>query len=241
MEPIYPPAQEFGPTPMPSHLARFDQLKPSDAAVQYMVQRGFDPQLANDHFGISWCHFDEQFLVNHRIIVPIWMDGNYRGWQGRYLGDPPERTPKWYTARRTQVGQLLYNYDYASQWPFVIVCEGVFDVLAVGSPQGRTLPGPAVASFGKKLSTSQWLRLRHHWAPTGAMIVLYDSDAWDTSMQIAQMNQGRFKHGVVPVPLPAGKDPADLPHEELWGLIRKACRICNLDIDEMLAMKGMAA
>ena len=127
----------------------------------------------------------------NRIMIPIWFDGKFVGWQARYIGEPPDRrTPKYYTCPGMHKGQILYNFDAARRYPFVAVTEGVTKVWRFG-PE-------AIALLGKHASNTQIQRLSATWGlatqPNDAVVILLDGDAADESQALADALHGRVRH-----------------------------------------------
>jgi hypothetical protein len=131
------------------------------------------------------------------------------GWQARSIGAPPPGTPKYLTMTGMKKTEVLYNYDTAKSFPYVVICEGPTDVWRVG-PAG-------VALFGKTISTVQGHLVASGWGG-GAAVVLLDADAHEEARRVHDALAGLVRHRVL-VRLPEGKDPGDLTHEDLWRLI----------------------
>lgn len=203
----------------PGKCIRLDELAPDHKAVQYVTFRGFDAELLGKEYGVAYCYESPPRipLAFDRLIVPIYMRGTQVSWQGRHIGEMDWRqTPKYYFAPNTNKRLMLYNYDVAKQYPFVIVCEGVTDCWAVGEP--------AVALFGKTASFSQQ-ELLSKW-PT--VVLMLDQDAYESAEQVYQQLSQRSK--VIRVDLPKGADPASVDKEHMWDLIYSRALHAGVDL-----------
>lgn len=164
---------------------------------------------------------------------------NWKGWIGRYVGEdgsgvPPAGVPKWWTATGSTPSQTLYNMDHAMEWPFLVVCEGPFDVMALGSPYGPCLPGPGVAVIGKCMSPTQRELVMRHWGDK-PVFVMFDGDARDDTYKACDRLEGKGHSCVMPVLLPDGKDPNDLPHGAVWQKVLSAAAMRGVDLAKMKA------
>jgi len=192
--------------------------------MQYFLgERRFYEQTIDD-YGLVTCtttHDRRHALAAGRIIAPVIQHGVQYGWQGRYVGKPPNKhVPKYFTCPDMPKRFLLYNHDQAVDKPFVVVFEGITDVWRLGDW--------SVSVLGKTLSPQQRLLLQTSW-PGKPIIICFDSDAWDNSMQAIQL----LINGVNPVirvRMPEGWDPADFDRDPLRQLIVTEAREAGLHI-----------
>lgn len=203
---------------------------PDSSALTYLRSRGFDPVQLSQWLKVQYCmEADPDFLYTAgRIIIPVIMNGKYRGWQARVAGEPRYNEPKYYSMLGMKKTQLLYNFDAARKCPFVIVCEGPTDVWRVGPA--------SVALFGKTLSATQKTLLAANWGQ-GAVIVLLDGDAGKEARAIYDSLAGLVSHRVL-VQLPDGADPGSLTTEEIAQLIAKAAKEQDVDLEALTHAKG---
>jgi hypothetical protein len=210
----------------PGHCYPLDYIAanfPDDPPCEYLRSRGFDPAWLGQTFKISVCSEPNPkfWQLAGRIIIPIYMDGKLRGWQARYVGEPPDKqTPKYFSMPGMKKTQLLYNYDIARKFPFGVLVEGPTDVWRVG-PE-------AVALFGKHISVMQKQLIAETWG-NRAVVVLLDGDAVDEARRIYAELEGLVRHRVL-VELPDGTDPGSLAHEELEQLILMAALQQGVDL-----------
>lgn len=118
---------------------------------------------AND-YGIVYCPSDGGLILRRstpfissaeRLIFPVVFKSIMVGWQmrsipGTVYGDLPDCLKYFHLFSK---GEVLYNYDKAKQYPFVIVVEGVKKALKFNN---------AVATFGKGISRRQ-IQLIQEW------------------------------------------------------------------------------
>lgn len=200
---------------LPGEVVTLDQLPADHSACKYLSERSFDPVLLGQRLAVAYCpvaNWNVQ-MATGRIIIPIMMDGKLRGWQGRYIGDPPSKfVPKYYTMPGMRKTELLYNLDQARKHPYVVLVEGVTDVWRVGPA--------SVALFGKTLSMTHELLISSIWNK-GTVYVMLDCDANEDAKRIVSKLQGRV--GIcIQVNLPDDSDPGDLSQEEIQQRIEEA-------------------
>lgn len=116
--------------------------------------------------------------------------------------------------------KLLYNYDavIADQTSIVILCEGIFDVIALT----RRLELydntgiAAVATFGKKISDVQIYKLQCKGVRT--VLLGYDGDAVETTKRTAERLQPYFNVLIADIANPR-KDWEELDDHELYDTL----------------------
>jgi hypothetical protein len=211
-----------GPDLVPLH-----DLGSGHPANSFLLQRGFDPVALSRQYGVRYCRqpYPEFATALHRIVIPIVFRGREVGWQGRHVGPPPVRVPKYVSMPGMRINEVLYNHDLARTYPYVVLCEGCADVWRVGPP--------AVALLGKTLSVYQRQLLALAWG-AGAVVVLLDGDAPEEARRAYDALAGRVRQRVL-VRLPPGTDPGGLDHGDLWRLIDEAARGQGVDL---LALGG---
>jgi len=203
---------------LPETIMSLGALPTTHAARQYLDRRGYMVEHAIETWNLLYCPDDNHPFVRDRIILPITMEGKLRGWQARYVGEPEDPEPKYYTMPGTQKNSILYNYDRASKFPWGVLVEGVTDVWSVGF-QG-------VCRFGSTLSAHQLNLLTLAWHESG-VILLADGDVKTTEAKAKThatvletlKHPGNFKKGVVEVLLPEGADPGKLSAYQIWSRI----------------------
>ncbi|MBL8795238.1 MAG: hypothetical protein JNM56_15135 [Planctomycetia bacterium] len=227
-----PPPAEPVEVIWPTQLIPLDQLPEDHDACRYLRSRGFDPVLLSKHLGLNYCPWTDPFVMSmakDRIIIPITMNGEPRGWTGRFIGEPPNKfVPKYYHMRDLPRGELLYNFDQARRSPYVVVCEGPSDVWRVGPC--------SVALLGKHASLAQRALLAKHWGQ-GAVVILLDNDAIDEAQELYDQLRDTVPRRVL-VHLPGGKDPGDLTREQLDQIIQGAARNQCVDLLSLVAAHG---
>jgi hypothetical protein len=209
----------------PGVIAKLSELPATHPARQYVIGRNFDPDWLSEHFRIGYTLdvTDARYnTMRGRLYIPIFFEGALVGWQGRTLYDPPKGgPPKYYFMAGTPRKRILYNYDVAKKWPFVVVVEGVPSVWRIG--------GPGVASFGKIVTPMQ-LSLLISDRRDRAIVLLLDPDARDEMEGILGELRSLHKQNVVPVWLPPKYDPADYTHEAVVNFIRSAASSCGVSL-----------
>lgn len=195
----------LGPASLPGECIPIEQLPPDHPAIQYMCgERGYPLELLI-YLRCSFCVQAQPrfFPAQGRIIIPIFMDSILVGWQARFVGDidfKARSIPKYYTMPGMAKRQILYNFDTARNYPFVIVVEGVTDVWATGPW--------SVALLGKTLSFQQQCRLLLQWQGKPIIVMLDGGEEERNGMQhIVEQLLPAARGPVLCVRLPEGSDP----------------------------------
>lgn len=144
-----------------------------DDLYQFLKSKGYDDQILKDSGLVT---IDEKRGANdkfwNRVMFPI-MDVNNKviGFGGRVLGDG---TPKYLNSPETLLfdkSRNLYGLNFArtSRRPYMIICEGYMDVIALHQA-GFT---NAVASLGTAFTLQHGILLKRY---TEEVMLAYDSD-----------------------------------------------------------------
>ena len=119
---------------------------------------------------------ERYYKFSDRVIFPILdLEGKVSGFGGRItVKKENSRTPKYLNSSASEVydkSEILYGMNYAakSKSPFIIICEGYMDVIAMHQA-GFT---NAVASLGTAFTGQHALLLKRY---TDQVILTYDSD-----------------------------------------------------------------
>lgn len=204
----------------PGQVTPLHLLPEDHHAVRYLRGRGFDIDELSRLYGVGYCVQGNNPLITGRIIFPIYEQAGDPpiGWQARYLswnGDgtvPNKFTAKWLTMPGMPRRSTLYGLDKARSKDFVIVCEGPLDVIACGPP--------AVGLLGKSMTDLQLRRLKALWEDK-PVVVMLDADAQEEIAAMVERLRPYFKL-VLPVYLPAGKDPGSMTRRQIWQAIDAA-------------------
>lgn len=179
------------------------------------------------------------FRFDDYVIFPIIDSGDTVGYVARHLwpkaeidcynrrakltGDYPIR--RFRNSTENDFVKLLYNYDAVLKdvTETVILCEGIFDVVALT----RTLDlyererVVAIATFGKKISRQQIYKLQSKGVRN--VVVGYDGDAVDATKKTAAELSRYFEVLVADIPDPE-KDWEDLTFEETYEVFAQGLR-----------------
>lgn len=212
--------------PMPGgEMTLMTKLDPGHHAWQYLGgMRGFDYGTAKN-YELSYCFQAEDRYrpATNRIIAPFYQHGIRVGWQGRYIGEPPnKKVLKYYTMPKMPRRSIVYNHDRSVDHPFVIVCEGITDVWRIGDP--------AVAICGKVMTSGQRMLLQRSWKGKPIILCL-DADAREQSAQILHELEKQGTNPVVNVVLEDGWDPAKLTTQTIWQIIEAQAKDVGVDLE----------
>lgn len=207
----------------PGTIIPLTDLPTDHRAVVYLRSRNFDVAELTATFGLGLCVDappKPHGLMNNRIYIPTYMDGQLVAWQGR-LTRPSryEREPKYYTQGRKSLA--LYNYAAAARQDYLIIVEGAPSVWRIGAP--------AVSLFGKSLSFWQENTIATTWNGKPVFIV-FDYGETD-AIEKAAAQLCRHNLHVVPVLMPDERDPADYSRAELRELLSRAAAQVNVSVD----------
>lgn len=205
------PAESLLDLPVLPAIPPPEGAAPISGNLPYLQKRGI---LESDvrAFGLFWCAAGR---YANRVVFPVYEGARMVYYQARAMWEPypgeryqkalnPPAIPGMATA-----SEVLMNLDVARTFPRVAIVEGPVDCIHAGPS--------AVASFGKKISLVQMLRLRQ--AGVRAVDLMWDGPsptepegAWPEMVQAAPKLAGLFDVRVVR--LPRG-DPGDYTRAEL--------------------------
>lgn len=173
--------------------------------------RGLDPEVVLRYF----IRYAEEGRYRGRVLIPIVEDPEIvyfvaRDFLGRdkkykYLNPRPEEI-------RKKAGQVLFNFDRARRHSPVVLVEGVFDAISVGST--------AMAMLGKTLSAGQRTKLVD--ANVKHLLIIGDRDVSIQEKQAQNARLARIFESVRWTPPPAKKDPGDMTRREIAALLNQA-------------------
>ena len=152
---------------VPLHAA---QGSASEPYKKYMKRRGFGEEY--------WLRYNIGFApsITLRVIIPI----EYDYWQGRAIQDWLE--PK-YINPKSDAARVIFNSAALEMYKEVVICEGAFSAMAVGSN--------AIALIGKECPEEKLKRLLN--APVQHYIISLEPGAFPTmyKMMDALANNGK--------------------------------------------------
>jgi len=195
-------------------VAPLSSLPNDHPAIQYIQGRGFKISTFEER-NIGFCIDDPNSNIVNRLFIPIYdLDGRLVGGQCRLIYDSDRKyPPKYYTLFHTPLGKCLYNAQTAKQHKTVVVTEGIFDALRVGSH--------GVATFGGSIGSMQRTLLTN-WS---IVIIAFDPTLEEEdAAKYAALEKTELvlrQKGVIVgrLLLPDGKDPGETDHKTLVGLI----------------------
>ncbi|MEW4565773.1 hypothetical protein AB1K70_24850 [Bremerella sp. JC770] len=204
----------------------------SHAAVNYLIQRGFNLEELVQRWGVQYCPFAPHAKprILDRIIIPIYdlrptmryeepFTMHLTGWQSRYIGAPvPAGQQKYLTMAGLKKSQLLYGLPQAVNHPGspVVIVEGVTDAWR--------FQRDAVSTLGKGVSQIQLQLLVRHFSGR-PIVVFFDRDASQEAQRAAkEIRAIRRTYGnIAPVvvgTLPDGRqDIGECTREEAWSAV----------------------
>lgn len=131
-------------------------------------------------------------------------------------------------------GKLLYNYDAIKQYQTrtVILCEGVFDVIALTRKldlydNHAIVP---IATFGKKISEVQIFKLQSKGVEQ--VVLGYDADARETIGNVAMQLDNYFDVYIADLNMSEGKDWDEMSVDDIYNVFAnrlKTVREFNLE------------
>lgn len=137
---------------LPAPLTRLDRLRKEHPARRYVREHGFNPDRLGRCYDVHFCSHNDDPLANHRIIVPVYMYDQLRGWQSLSIGqssnaaDKDGRALRFFTARGMKTSQLLYNRDRGIKYETGILVTTPADVWTIG-PMALSLLGDMASEY----------------------------------------------------------------------------------------------
>ena len=196
----------------------------------YLKSRGFEPD-DYEYFQVGTTR-GLNFKFDDYVIFPIIDDGEYVGYVSRHIWSKEEldaynEKARWkgkYEKRRYNNSQdndfvkLLYNYDSVveDETDTVILCEGIFDVIALTRKldlydNHRVVP---VATFGKKISQTQIYKLQSKGVRS--IVIGYDTDAREAILKTAENVKEYFDDCLIANLQGNGKDWDEMDFWEIY-------------------------
>ncbi|MDE2102157.1 MAG: toprim domain-containing protein, partial [Patescibacteria group bacterium] len=177
-KPAPKPAAKTATAPQPAEKSvpnaplkfRLDKLERNHPYLT--EQRGLTQETIVD-FGIGFC---SKGMMADRIAIPIHnVNGEIMAYAGRFLGEPPEGTPKYKLPPGFKKSQELFNVDRAFKEPAdkpLIIVEGFFDCMKIHQNGYRKV----VSLMGSSMSPVQEELIRQNTAKDSHIIVMLDEN-----------------------------------------------------------------
>lgn len=151
--------------------------KISAKSTPYLLDRGITPEDCK-RYNIGATDLYRKY--KNYVIIPIYDNGEVRGFLGRYGAKRvPSDKLRYNNSSNTEFGQLLFGYDeiIKDKTETVILVEGIFDKIAVDKVlQLWDIDEiKCVCTFGKKISEEQRRKLIMRGVEN--VVLLYDFDA----------------------------------------------------------------
>jgi DNA primase len=181
------------------------QLKSVDWSHPYLSERGISKETA-EYFGVGF--FSGKGSMSGRIVIPIHNEhGELVAYAGRAI-DGSE--PRYKLPAGFHKSLELFNLHRATL-PGIVLVEGFFDCMKV-----QQAGFPAVALMGSSLSDSQEELLV---AKFESVVVMLDGDEPGRQATNECLTRLARRTWVRAVVLPEGKEPDQLPSEELRQIL----------------------
>ena len=204
------PEQKKELEPLPQSLVKLDTLSQDHLVHEYLAERGSSidelipyAQICSNFKRVHREGYEYSF--GPRLIFPIFQNCEYRGFQGRTIWRNTE--PKYVSALGMEKKKLIWNYDTAIRGNRIILVEGIFDAIRVGSE--------AVAIFGKAISDEQ-IRLLY-LGNFKQVIVWLDRDAKKECSALGRLLANSFPTYIVETK--EFKDAGEVPRERVKELL----------------------
>lgn len=152
-------------------------------------------------------------LKNSVIFFTYNSRGEYLYWNTRSIEPNPYLKSINAPAKENELGKrdVIFNLNRAIKEKMVVINEGVFDAL--------TYRQYGIATFGKQVTEEQVLLLRENIPLTTPIMIMLDSDAVESSIQLASRLYKTHKRVYI---IPHGdKDANDLGTKEAFKLLHK--------------------
>jgi len=213
---------------LPRPMTRLDKLPARHPARKGLVERGLDPDRLGKAYKVSYCAENDEPVARDRIIIPIVMRGQLRGWQsmpvragsigGRII---PSR---YLSAPGMESAKLLYNFDRARQYQTAVLVKGPADVWTFGPM--------ALCAVSSRVSEYQEQTLRSVFREATLVLLLYEMvfSRPDVRRLVSELRPSlRFRLAVVRLPEsdPAGQyNRAVLREHVVKEAAKQGVRVC---------------
>lgn len=196
----------------------------------YLRKRGFNAD-DYEYFPVGTTR-GMNFKFDDYVVFPIIDNGDMVGYVSRHIWSKDEldaynTRARWagkYEKRRynnsteNNFVKLLYNYDSVieDETDTVILCEGIFDVIAL-TRQLELYDNhqiAAVATFGKKISQTQIYKLQSKGVRN--IVIGYDADARDSILRAAANLKEYFDNVLIANLQGSGKDFDEMDFWEIY-------------------------
>jgi len=187
-----------------------EDLLPQHA--KYLISRGFDPETISRKWGVQSlgpvCSLDG-IQYNHRILAPIFWDGNVVSFQTR---DVTGRSKTKYMAcpiNRESRHHKHILYGWQEKWTRRGICvEGITDVWRLGSA--------AFATFGIEFTQEQVREIKKHF---DEVFVIFDDEPQAVRQALKMVAELRFR-GVRAQHVPIVGDPGGMSQTDADNLVK---------------------
>lgn len=193
---------DFTPVNLPTEFMQFGNYQTDDynilqrQFIKYLEGRGFDPAQVAYRYDLRWA-VSTQF--KYRIIVPIKRHKQVYSWTGRSISEtvvPKYLIPELPSKQRPD--DFLFDQDNLLGGGLLVVCEGVFDAMKVGT---AFVPGAhGTAFFGKNISAKQIGYLQELSARYDKVVAVFDRDAYADGMSLVHKLQWYVPNAVIRKP-----------------------------------------
>lgn len=188
-------------TTWPGPVKQLSKLRDDHPAVQYLVDRKFDPDYLGDYFDVRYCEESHYYLCRNRLIIPVYEGDKLKGWQARFIGEWKKgMPPKYFTLPGMPRRSLIYNFDEARHYKTGIVMEGPSDVWAVG------LMG--MCTFGATMTPLQQRMFIAVFKERNG-VLLYDPEEFEkpATQKLIRLLREKMPDRIAALKLPNGIDP----------------------------------
>jgi hypothetical protein len=209
----------------PGELLYLRELPDGHPARRYVRSRDFDPDVLSDELGVSFCELATERcrMASGRLIIPVVMGGEMKGWQSRLIFDSAYKgMPKYWNMPGMKTSMTLYNFDYAKTAKFVAVFEGPTKVWRFGRS--------AVALLGKSLSSWQTENLAAFAVSGKPILICMDANAQKSAIMLYDALRG-VKNKVIITPHPDFPDPGDMPTPALRSWVAEKALEAGIRIE----------
>ena len=181
-------------------ISIFDSKVVCKRALEYLMTRNMTRKLIERlefRVGIAGKY-------ENMIVMPVYFNEEVVNLVARRI--PPYRGRRYDGPHKDEAilnkSELLYNYDNVLDSDWVVVCEGVFDCIALAQ-KGV----PCVALLGKEISTDQILLLVEKW---DKIVILLDGGFEDSAIKNAKKLEGLTKTVQIAM-IDGEEDPSENP------------------------------
>ena len=196
-----------------AHKLPSDTGKMNSRHRRYLENRGFDPDKITAEWGVLGTGpiaTLDKISYKHRILAPIWWNGEQISWQTRDITGKAKAKYMACPKERELVEHQTVLYGRQEVWTEIGICvEGITDVWRLGTK--------AFATFGIDYTRQQLHKIVRQFQ---RIIIIFDQEP-QAQAQAKKLRAELEIRGLEVIQIDLKKDPAELSEKQARSLVKK--------------------